>query len=138
MFNQIDQDINQLASQSDAEAQRHQTLHDHHQPNHHQSSYHHHHHPHHHHHDVVKTIVESLKPLLFIEDIEDVPEPRSSHNLRRLQEDFRTQEVNNITRNLTKFGYHLEDQSAAIAIIGDSRVELVSLYLIFSHVGCSS
>ncbi|KAI0687365.1 hypothetical protein C8Q76DRAFT_635502, partial [Earliella scabrosa] len=134
MFKQIDQDIKQLATQSDAEAQHHQTLHDHHQPNHHQSSHHHHHHPHHHHHhDVVKTIVESLKPLLFIEDIEDVPELKSSHNLRRLQEDFRTQEVNNITKNLTKFGYHLEDQSAAVAIIGDSRVELhiMSVFYVF-------
>ncbi|KAI0773682.1 hypothetical protein C8Q74DRAFT_1368256 [Fomes fomentarius] len=83
----------------------------------------------------VEKIVKSLKPLLWIEDIEDDDNLRDSLNpnilshLRRLQETYRAEEMRNITSRLDTFDFHLEDQSAVAAIMGDTRVEL--------HVMCA-
>ncbi len=77
------------------------------------------------------TIVKSLKPLLWIEDIEDNDNledfltPNISSHLHELQETYRAEEIKNITSRLGTFDFHLEDQAAVAAIMGDTRVELV-------------
>ncbi len=76
--------------------------------------------------NTVKGILGHLKPLILVADVEDfsgiiaVP-----HQLRRLQEEFRQFEEQTIRDNLHYFGVHLVDKTSIMAVVGDSRIELV-------------
>ncbi|TBU61210.1 hypothetical protein BD310DRAFT_920986 [Dichomitus squalens] len=90
----------------------------------------------------LQTIVASLKPLLFIEDVdgdEELQDERKDavHHLLRLQEDYRSSELKWIQPNLEKLQYHLDDKAAVTAAMGDHRIELhimCILYLFVEHM----
>lgn len=84
--------------------------------------------------DTVKGILSHLKPLILVADVEDfsgiiaVP-----HQLRRLQEEFRQFEEQTIRNRLHDFGVHLVDKTSIMAVVGDSRIELVRAFSLLCH-----
>ena len=76
--------------------------------------------------DTVLLIVESLKPLVLVADVEDFSHiVKIPHQLRRLQEEYRSYEERKITENLAHFGNHVADRTSLDTVVGDTRVELV-------------
>ncbi|OJT09714.1 hypothetical protein TRAPUB_13819 [Trametes pubescens] len=82
--------------------------------------------------NTVKGILGHLKPLILVADVEDfsgiiaVP-----HQLRRLQEEFRQFEEQTIRDNLHYFGVHLVDKTSIMVVVGDSRIELHMMPLLY-------
>ncbi|KAH9887585.1 hypothetical protein C8Q73DRAFT_204890 [Cubamyces lactineus] len=75
--------------------------------------------------DLVQRIVESLTTLVLVADVEDPARPvKVPHQLRRLQEEYRSYEEQFIQTNLSHFGNHISDKSCLHAVIQNTRVEL--------------
>ncbi|KAI0352776.1 hypothetical protein OH77DRAFT_1428198 [Trametes cingulata] len=87
---------------------------------------------------LVQDIVKSLKILVLVADVEDVTVTSGiPHQLRRLQEEYRTHEEIKIAKNLAHFGSHLTDRISIHCAVGDSRIELhvmPLLYLLMVHL----
>ena len=75
----------------------------------------------------------------------DYTERKVPQEMSTLQEDYRGREMNQMRINLNVFQYHLEDNTAVGAIVGDDRIELVrysqplafpqfSYYHYFQHI----
>ncbi|KAI0751652.1 hypothetical protein C8Q80DRAFT_590719 [Daedaleopsis nitida] len=79
----------------------------------------------------VSAIIECLRPLLLIEELDDLPDTTDIPQLQRLQEEYMLREAEMITGNLDKFDYHLDNRSAVAAVMGDPRVELHIMALIY-------
>lgn len=74
----------------------------------------------------VKGILGHLKPLILVADVEDFSGTITvPHQLRRLQEEFREYEEQTIRDRLNQFGMHLVDKTSIMAVVEDSRIELV-------------
>ncbi|KAI9063508.1 hypothetical protein FKP32DRAFT_724551 [Trametes sanguinea] len=82
--------------------------------------------------DTVLLIVESLKPLVLVADVEDFSYiVKIPHQLRRLQEEYRSYEERKITENLAHFGNHVADRTSLDTVVGDTRVELHMMPLLY-------
>lgn len=73
----------------------------------------------------VRDIIDSLRPLLLIEDLDDLPDTSDIPQLQRLQDEYMHIESKTISGNLAKFDYHLDNRSAVAAVMADPRIELV-------------
>lgn len=74
----------------------------------------------------VKGILGYLKPLTLVADVEDFSGTITvPHQLRQLQEEFREYEEKTIRDRLHQFGMHLADKTSIMAVVEDSRIELV-------------
>ncbi|CDO74209.1 hypothetical protein BN946_scf185043.g261 [Trametes cinnabarina] len=82
--------------------------------------------------DVVTLIIESLKPLVLVADVEDFSGiVKVPHQLRRLQEEYRSYEERKIIANLAHFGDHLADRTSLDCVVGDTRIELHMMPLLY-------
>ncbi|KAI0662840.1 hypothetical protein C8Q70DRAFT_474436 [Cubamyces menziesii] len=80
---------------------------------------------------LVQRIVESLTPLVLVADVEDPARPvKVPHQLRRLQEEYRSYEEQFIQTNLSHFGNHISDKSCLHAVIQNTRIELYMMALL--------
>ncbi|KAI0643615.1 hypothetical protein C8Q79DRAFT_1012193 [Trametes meyenii] len=81
---------------------------------------------------VIRSIITSLVPLILVADCQNIfgdddhPQP-----LLNLQEEFRTHEEEAIDKNLTSFNAHLEDEHSVMSVIGDARIELHIMPLLY-------
>ncbi|KAI0637621.1 hypothetical protein C8Q77DRAFT_1214685 [Trametes polyzona] len=81
---------------------------------------------------LVQTILGSMKPLVLVADVEDFSGTiKVPHQLRRLQEEYRAYEEAKIIANLAHFGHHLIDRPSLNAAVGDSRIELHMMPLLY-------
>ena len=72
--------------------------------------------------------LQSLKSLLLVVDNEEfssVDEGRVPYQLIRLQQEFREYEEKTISEKLHHFGFYLVDRASIVAVVGDTRIELV-------------
>ncbi|KAH9853377.1 hypothetical protein C2E23DRAFT_121211 [Lenzites betulinus] len=82
--------------------------------------------------DLLRVILSSLKPLVLVADVEDFSGTlKAPHQLRRLQEKYRAYEEKKIEDNLIHFEDHLNDRASLNAAVGDSRVELHMMPLLY-------
>ncbi|KAI0772555.1 hypothetical protein BD413DRAFT_612695 [Trametes elegans] len=74
---------------------------------------------------LVRGITHSLGQLALIADVEDFSSVVTvPHQLRRLQDEYRRHEEENMNAKLASFGCHLVDRSSLRYIVGDTRIEL--------------
>ncbi|KAI0829260.1 hypothetical protein BC628DRAFT_1315303, partial [Trametes gibbosa] len=82
--------------------------------------------------NTVKDILSSLKPLILVADVEDfsgiIDTP---YQLRDIQEQFRQFEEETIQDRLHQFGVHLTDRASIMAVVGDARIELHMMPLLY-------
>ncbi|KAL7282001.1 hypothetical protein ACG7TL_003468 [Trametes sanguinea] len=82
--------------------------------------------------DTVVLIVESLKPFVLAADVEDFSRiVKIPHQLRRLQDEYRSYDQRKIIENLAHFGNHVADRTTLDAVVGDTRVELHMMPLLY-------
>ncbi|KAI8984923.1 hypothetical protein BD414DRAFT_547547, partial [Trametes punicea] len=81
--------------------------------------------------NLVLLIVNSLKPLVLAPDVEDFSGiVKVPHQLRRLQQEYKSYEREKIVSNLKHFGDHVADRSTLNSVVGDTRIELHMLPLL--------
>ncbi|KAJ8502169.1 hypothetical protein ONZ51_g172 [Trametes cubensis] len=79
-------------------------------------------------------ILQSLKPLLLVvdnEDISNADDSRIPYQLLRLQQEFREYEEKTISDKLHHFGSYLVDSASIAAVVGDTRIELHLMALLY-------
>ena len=74
----------------------------------------------------IHTMLEALRPLLLIEDVDPLSDGCTPPQLKRLQSEYRQDEERQIDENLAEFKYHLHSCNDVVAVVGDRRVELVT------------
>ncbi|KAI0662842.1 hypothetical protein C8Q70DRAFT_474569 [Cubamyces menziesii] len=84
----------------------------------------------------IKNMLQSLKPLILVMDSEEVSGTGMArnhvpHQLLELQEEFRQHEEEAISSRLRQFGTHLTDGASIVAVVGDARIELHIMPLIY-------
>ncbi|KAI0829258.1 hypothetical protein BC628DRAFT_1116440 [Trametes gibbosa] len=81
---------------------------------------------------LLQVIIGSLKQLVLVADVEDFSGTvKVPHQLRRLQTEYRAYEEKKIEENLAHFNHHLNDRPSLNAAVGDSRVELHMMPLLY-------
>lgn len=84
--------------------------------------------------------LQSLQPLLLVmgnEDISGVDESRTPRQLLHLQQEFRQFEEKTISDKLHDFGFYLVDTESIVAVVSDTRIELVRIASSFVRAyGC--
>ncbi|KAI0772554.1 hypothetical protein BD413DRAFT_670879 [Trametes elegans] len=81
---------------------------------------------------LLRVITESLEPLVLIADVEDFSGTlKVPHQLRRLQDEYRRHEEERLNANLDRFGCHLVDKSSLRYVVGDARIELHMMPLLY-------
>ncbi|KAI0366225.1 hypothetical protein BV20DRAFT_1002805 [Pilatotrama ljubarskyi] len=80
----------------------------------------------------IQAVISSLTPLMLVSDVEDMAMTRQiPHELRHLQEDYRTYEESRVASNLDDFGKHLTDRASLQYVVGGSRIELRVMPLLY-------
>ncbi|KAI0643614.1 hypothetical protein C8Q79DRAFT_1002247 [Trametes meyenii] len=81
---------------------------------------------------LIRLVTDSLQPLVLAADVEDFTSSvKVPHQLRRLQEEYRAYEEKKIAENLAHFDHHLVDRASLHYAVGDSRIELHMMPLLY-------
>ncbi|KAI0676683.1 hypothetical protein C8Q78DRAFT_38191 [Trametes maxima] len=81
---------------------------------------------------LIRVVTDSLKPLVLAADVEDFSSTvKVPHQLRRLQEEYRAYEEEKIAKNLAHFDHHLVDRASLHYAVGDTRIELHMMALLY-------
>ncbi|KAI0637623.1 hypothetical protein C8Q77DRAFT_1047262 [Trametes polyzona] len=79
-----------------------------------------------------KSILASLRPLVLVADVEDLSGiVEVPPELRVIQENFREFEEKKIEDALNQHGTHLTDKASIMAVVGDRRIELHMMPLLY-------